>query len=180
MASFADPSDLIVFFDKRRICQLAGDENASIAVGSIATDTVLLAMLGRATEMILAHARKGNRYSEEELQELADSATAGWDVTGMTCDLAYGLLSMRRGVRASDMEQLAPTYFYALKRLEQLANGEEIFARIDGDAHADAGTPRTADLRTQVTSPTLCNSWSQQANIRLLPHSPTTNPYDCC
>jgi hypothetical protein len=177
MASFADPADLIVAYDSRRVRELCSDTGTPIGTGDVATDPVLLVMLARATEMILSHARKGNRYSEEELQTLADSATAGYDVTGLTCDLAFGYLVMRRGIGMADVDRLSPQYRMGLQRLEQLANGEEIFARIDGDAHPDAGTPRTADLRNQTTSPTLGESWSQQASIRLLPNSPVTNPY---
>jgi phage gp36-like protein len=180
MASFADPADLIVHYDSRRVCQLASDNNAPIAVGDIDTDPVVLAMLARATETILSHVRKGDKYSEEELQALADSATSGAMLTGLTCDLAFAYLVMRRGTGASDLDRLSPHYRMALQTLEDIAAGSEVFARIDGDEHEDAGTPRTADLRRQTTTPQPGCSWSQTATSRLLPGSPNNDPYGCC
>jgi hypothetical protein len=156
---------------------LASDTGTPVGAGDIATNEVLLAMLARATETILSNVRKGKKYSEEELQTLADSATAGALLTGLTCDIAYAYLVMRRGTGAGDMDRLSPNYRMALKTLDDIADGVEVFPRITGDEHEDAGTPRTADLRNQTTSPTLGESWSQQANSRLLPQSPVTNPY---
>lgn len=177
MASFADPSDLTTYYDARVIRERLSDSGTPVAQIDLSTNPVVLALLARATETILSYARKGNRYSEAELQELADSPTAGYAVTGLTCDLAFGYLCARRGVAAADMDRLAPQYRMALATLQQLANGEEVFARIDGDAHPDAGTPRTADLTRQTTSLTLLDSWSAQANLRNLPQSPVTRPY---
>lgn len=179
MASFADPSDLVKSYDSRRVRELCSDTGTPVAIGDIDTDPVLLMVLARATETVLAYARKGERYEESELQELADSATAGFALTGLVCDLAFGYLTLRRGTGAADWDRLSPAYKAALATLEELANGTEVFARIDGDAHPDAGTPRTASLTQQVTSPTYQCSWSQQASRNLLPVSPTTNP-DCC
>ncbi len=170
MASFADPSDLVTFYDGRRVRELASDSGTPVATGDIATDEVLLAVLARATEAILMSVRVGERYTEDELQELADSADSWSGITGLTCDLAFGYLVMRRGTGAADLDRLSPAFGAAQRTLQLLEEGALIFARIDGDQHPDAGNPRTADLSQQTTTPT--NSWAAAATQRLIPSSP--------
>lgn len=167
MASFALPADLILYYDSRRVSQLVTD------TGTPATDldnnAVVLAMLARATEEILSHALKGKKYTEDELQELADSPTSGYFLVGLCCDLAYGYLVQRRGTGAADMDRQAPSFKTAQLKLLQLADGSEIFPRISSDEHGDAGTPSTVDLSAQITS--TCK-YTDRAFVRLLPSRP--------
>jgi hypothetical protein len=177
--AFASASDLVLQYSAKRVGELAGD-GTLIAEGDLDGNAVIEWALERATEEILMSVRRGDKYEEEDLQDLADSATSGWALRGLTVDLAFGLLQLRKGVRASDMSQLCPGFVMAQQTLKLLSDGEEIFPRITGEEHPDAGTPRTANLLTQTTSPEPGCSWSQTANIRLLPFSPTTDPNGCC
>lgn len=168
MASFAAPSDLTTYYDLRRCQQLASDSGTPVA--DLTNNAVVLAMLARATEEILSHALKGKKYTEAELQELADSETSGFYLVALCCDLAYGYLVQRRGTGAADMERQAPAFKNAQLKLLQLADGSEIFPRISGDEHGDAGSPSIADLDNRTTSPFL---YSGRAFRRLLPSRPT-------
>lgn len=175
MASFATPAQLILAYDSRRCRELASDTGNPVAVGSVDTDPVLLAVLARATEMVLMSVRQGKEYSEAELQTLADSATAGAGLRGIVTDLAFGLLVMRRGTGAADLDRLSPAFGAAHRTLQLLEDGELVFPRIDGEEHEDAGLPRTADLTQQTTTPT--DSWSAAATTSLLPSSRNTSNF---
>lgn len=177
--AFASSSDLLLQYSAKRIGELTGD-GTFVPEGDLSSHPVIVWALERATEEILMSVRRGDKYEEEDLQALADSGSAGWSIRGLTVDLAYSFLQMRKGVRMSDMDQLCPGYRMALQTLKLLADGEEVFPRIEGEEHPDAGTPRTANLQQQITSPPLNCSWSAQANIRLIPNSPTSNPFGCC
>jgi hypothetical protein len=180
--AFADSDDLILFYDSRRCRELASDTGTPIALGDLETDPVITAVLAKATEQVLSHARYGKRYSEEDLQELADDAERGWMLRSLTCDLAFASLIMRRGTGAADVDRLSPNYKMALATLQQLAAGAMIFPRLTGpdeEQTADAGTASIADLTVQVTTPSAQCSWSAMANRALLPNSPTTGPCNC-
>jgi hypothetical protein len=159
-------------YDVRRLKELCSDSGTPVATGDLSADPVLSHALNRATEMVLSAARVGEEYTEEDLQELADSSTAGYDLRGLVCDLAYGLLVMRRGTGAADMDRLSPAFGAAQRTLQAISDGSRIFSRIDGGQHADAGTPRTADLTTQTTTPS--TSFAAAASRRLIPS--VTNP----
>jgi hypothetical protein len=172
--AFATSTHLVLQFDTRRIQELCSDTGTPVSAGSLSSNSVITWVLNRATEMILMAARQGDEYSEAELQTLADDDDAGWSIRGLTCDLAFGLLVMRRGTGAADLDRLSPSYGAALRTLQQISDGARIFPRISGDEHEDAGKPRTANLTEQTTSPTVAESWSATAASRLLPHSPLT------
>lgn len=174
MASFATPAQLILQYDSRRVRELASDSGTPVAVADIATNEVLLHVLGRATEMVLAAARVGEEYTEEDLQELADSATSGYELRGIVCDLAFGLLVMRRGTGAADLDRLSPAFGAAQRTLQLISDGARIFSRIDDGLHAEAGNPRTVNLNEQTTTPV--DSWAAAANRRLIPTSPLNGP----
>ena len=176
--ALAAPSDLQLNYDLRRLQELSADGGTPTPAGSIASNAVILNVLAKASEVLLAHARLGRRYTEPELQALADDATNGQFIRGLVCDLAFAYLVMRRGTGAADVDRLSPAYSSALRTLQLLAQGEMVFAHTSTEAQIAAGTPRTADLTAQTTSPSLSDSWSQQASQRLLPNSPlTNNPY---
>lgn len=162
--AFATPADMQLFADSRRLQQLVSDS------GTPATDLdnnpVLLALLARASEEVLASALKGKRYTTAELQALADSGEDGYYLVGLVCDLAFGYLVQRRGTGAADMDRQAPAFRKALTALEQLSSGELIFPLTEDPSQEDAGTPRTADLTNQITTP--C-SYVSRAYLTLLP-----------
>lgn len=178
MASFLTPDQFLRAYDGRRIKELLSDTGTPVT--DVTTNENLLAILGEATEMILSAALQGEEYSEADLQELADSATSGFLVRRLTADLAMGLLTARRCTSADQLNKLCPQWQFANVQLQQIRDGFYLFPRLDGEPNANAGLPRTADLRTQITSPPPQCSWSQTANSRLLPNSPTTNPFGCC
>lgn len=174
--AFATSEHLVLQYTPARIGQLASSTTTPVAEGDFDSDPIITWALERATEEILMSVRRGDRYEEEELQALADSPTTGHSIRGICVDIAYAWLQMRKGVRTSDLQQLCPGYMLAQQTLKLLADGEEVFPRIAGEEHEDAGTPRTADLTQQTTSPTLLESWSAQANLRLNPGSPLNGP----
>jgi phage gp36-like protein len=165
MPSFAAPADLETYYDSRRISQLASDSGTPAT--DLANNAIVLAMLARATEEILSHALKGKKYTEDELQTLADSETGGFFLVGLCCDLAYGYLVQRRGTGAADMDRQAPAFKTAQLKLLQLADGSEIFPRIEDGQHGDAGTPDITGLDNRTTSP--CDRYTSRAYVRLLP-----------
>lgn len=175
--SFCTPAQLILQYDSRRVRELASDSGSPVAEADIATNSVLLNALGRATEMILSACRVSEEYTEEELQALAldsDNLGVGYQLRGLCADLAFGLLVMRRGTGAADLDRLSPAFAAAQRTLQMIEDGSRIFARygreIDAEPNADAGNPRTADLTQQTTTPT--NSWAAAATSRLIPSSP--------
>jgi len=163
--AFASPADLVLYYDERRISQLATDS------GTPATDldnnAIVLAMLARATEEILAASLVGKRYTATELQELADSETNGYFLVGLVCDLAYGYLVQRRGTGAADMDRQAPAFKKALTTLERLKAGDYIFPLTGELSQEDAGTPDITGLDNRITSP--CDRYTSRAYVRLLP-----------
>lgn len=167
MASFATPSDLAMYYDIRQLRMNATDSGTPAT--DIDNDPVLLTLLARATEEILAHALAGKKYTEDELQALADSDTSGYYLVGLCCDLAFGYLMIRRGKSVTEVDRVAPNYKIAQLKLLQLADGSEIFPRIESDQHGDAGTPDIADLENRTTTP--CK-YTNRAFRRLLPSRP--------
>jgi hypothetical protein len=179
---FAQTSDLVLQYDQRRIGELASDTGTPIAPSAFSTNPVLLYTLARATEIVLMNARLGKRYTEAELLALAQDTLSqgiGAELRGLTCDLAFGLLVMRRGTGANDLQRLSPAFAQAQQTLRLLAQGEFVFAHTATEAQIAAGTPETANLTQLPNSPPLYDSWSQQANLGLLPISPfTRDPYN--
>lgn len=167
MPSFADPSDMVLFYDQRKLVQEVSDSGTPAL--DLDNNPVLLTLLARATEEILAHALAGKKYTEDELQALADSDTSGYYLVGLCCDLAFGYLMIRRGKSVTEVERVAPNYKIAQLKLLQLADGSEIFPRIESDEHGDAGTPATESLENRTTSP--CK-YTNRAFSRLLPSRP--------
>ena len=176
--ALAAPSDLQLFYDVRRLQELSSDTGTPTAAGSLSSNAVILNALATASETLLAHARLGRRYTEDELQTLANDGTNGQFLRSIVCHIAFAALVMRRGTGAADVDRLSPAYSSALRTLQLLAQGEMVFAHTSTEAQIAAGTPRCSDLTTQTTSPNLSQSWSQQANLHNLPNSPlTNNPY---
>lgn len=178
MASFLTPDQFILRYDARVIRQRLSDTGTPVT--DLTSNETLLSILGEATEMILSAALQGEEYSEADLQELADSTTAGFLVRRLTADLAMGLLTARRCTSADELNKMCPQWQFANAQLQQIRDGFYLFPRLDGEPNANAGLPRTADLTTQITSPQPGCSWSQIASSHLLPNSPTTNPFGCC
>jgi hypothetical protein len=173
--AFATSAHLILQYDTRRIQELCSDTGTPVSAGSLSSNGVIEWVLERATEMILMSARQGDEYSEDELQTLSDDTDSGYSIRGLTCDIAFGLLVMRRGTGVADLDRLSPAYGQAMRTLKALEEGSLIFPRISGDEHSDAGVPRTADLTQQTTTPT--DSWAAQATARLLPSTGRINFY---
>ena len=183
---FATPSDLTLQYDVRRVCELASDTGVPITQDSVTVDPnnpnkvlnpVVLYVLMRATETILMNARLGKRYTEKELVDLVqdkDHLNQGSELRGLCADLAFGYLVMRRGTGENDRGRLSPAFLAAQNTLALLARGEMVFSHTSTESQINAGTPETANLTTQPSSPTLYNSWSQQANLGLLPGAPIT------
>jgi len=171
MASFATPSDLALNYDERMLLQLASDTDTPAV--TIEGNSIILNALAKATEEILSHARVGKKYTEAELQTLADNTTSGYLLVGLCCDLAYGYMVMRRGTGATDADRLSPRYKLAVATLQRLAEGHLIFPRIVGEEHEQAGTPSTENLNSRSNLP---RSYVKAAFRRWLPGR--SGPYE--
>ena len=174
--AFLTPAQFVKVYDTRRVQQLLSDTGTPVASGDLATDENLLNLLAESTEMILSAVQVGTKYTEDELQDLADSSTSGYLVRRLCADLAYGLLVARRGTSAADMDRLAPNWKFAQFQLQQLREGTLIFPRVERDEHPGAGNPRTTNLTTLPGA--ISNTWASQATIHPNPTSVTDQyPY---
>jgi phage gp36-like protein len=118
---YATATDLTKRFDARVIGDLVNDQNTRVDPTSLATNANVLAALDDATSIINSAVLVANRYDVDDLAAMKDIDAAL--LIRLTCNLAYGLLVMRRG---QSVEKLDP-YQDALKMLDHLRAGDRVF-----------------------------------------------------
>ncbi len=101
--------------------------------------TVVYECLFEASEMLVAAAAVGARYTVEELV-----AAGGRLLIRVVCDLCVGLILKRRGRAVTDENALSQPYNEALGYLEALRRGERIFFMVP--AVPEAGLPESASM----------------------------------
>lgn len=150
--AFAEPSDLILRYDSRRLVELLSDSGEPLDVADLDSDTTLAALLEDATAEIRSAVRVSDRYTETELDTIAtknvdsaDDSPALYFLIRLTCDLTYGYLCIRRGYDASAISSMAPAFVEAKKTLQLLREGERIFPTEEA---ADAGLPHSTLFRS--------------------------------
>lgn len=140
--ALADGSDLVARYDTRRVGQLATDDGVQPDPVDVPTLPAVLAAIADATDELKAAVRTANRYSLNDLidpdAEPDDDPNGRSIVRRLICDLAFGLLTDRRGYASGDEGNLTPRVDQARLLLEQLRRGERI---LDTDEHAAAGLP---------------------------------------
>lgn len=132
--AFATYQQLSYTLDAAYIADLCGDSGAPLP----GPNAVTTALLERATQDIRDFARRGERYSDADLDALATASNAS--LYGLCSDLAAYYLASRR---ASDIPPAVEMrYKMALAKLRELSDGLQIFGSVSGAADAgvaDAG-----------------------------------------
>lgn len=101
--------------------------------------TVVYECLFEASEMVVAAAAVGARYTVVELLE-----AGGRLLTRIVSDIGIGLILKRRGRAITDEKELSGPYGEAMAYLEQLRRGERIFFMVEDVP--EAGLPDTASM----------------------------------
>lgn len=127
MTTFVSNAQFLVLYDGRWVGKNVLDDGTASTVASLQDPTspgglVLAALILEASEMLMAAAAVGARYS------ITDIATYGGSLLiRIVSDLTMGLILKRRARALSDEAALSGPYAEALQYLEQLRRGERIF-----------------------------------------------------
>jgi hypothetical protein len=149
MAQFASGTDLVAFYDARRIAELVADTGVRPDPATVASHAVVTVMLVAASDEIVAAATVGKRYTEAELSGIAGGSGGGGPLLRqLTCHLAFGLIVNRRGLAADDQSKLTPYWRWAQDYLTLLRKGERVLGGVDDVL--DAGLPDTVSMAPQV------------------------------
>lgn len=155
--AFATASDLTNRFDWRWIAKnildgsTANTSYPTPTLAEVLASGVVSAALDDASDLVMAAAAIGDRYSVADL-----TGYGGNLLIRITCNLAMGLILMRRGRAVTDEEALSKPYTEALEYLEQLRRGERIFFAVP-DVPA-AGLPGTASMTPPLCAPPLISA----------------------
>jgi len=166
--AFLNADQLVAAYDDRRVRQLLSDSGTPVT-GDLDSNTTLTQLIGEATGEIVAATASGERYNEDDLQDLADSDTTGGFLIRRLCaDLVMALLVSRRAQSAADVDRQVPRYNAALRLLEQLRQGSRVFPTLEEGR--DGGTPALGNEnpRLNPNRPTL---FSDRAS-RAFPYDP--------
>lgn len=131
--SYAVPSDLIARYDARRLGDLVNDTGVRVLSGALNSDPNIQAALDDASGLLDAAIQRGQRYSPVDIATIMAATTGGtlWNsrqlLIRLVCDLAYSLLTARRGYNSTDTAAQNPRYVEALRIIGQLETGEMIF-----------------------------------------------------
>jgi phage gp36-like protein len=131
--SYATTADLLKRVDSRVLGDLVSDSNVRVDPTSLLTDANIQAALDDASGLINSAVLVSEKYQPSDLAGLTGVDQAY--LLRLTCNLAYGLLVLRRGQSVEKLEQ----YQEALKTLEMLRSGERVFAVA---ANEEAGLPQ--------------------------------------
>lgn len=119
--SYASVSDLLKRYDARVIGDLVNDSGTRQTSIQLLLDDNVQASLDDAAGMINSAVFNAERYDVVALNNLTGVDQAF--LIRLNCDLAFGLLSMRRGTQ----EKALPMYEMALDTLERLRTGDRVF-----------------------------------------------------
>ena len=156
--SYLDPSELVLYYDTRRVLQLASDTGAVAVIADLSDDDSapyarVNAAIRFAAGQLDSHCQQGKRYTRATLEAIVTAADAAPSDEGLNkraamikqlvADLAFGVLASRRGYVADALANLAPRYETALATLERLAQGIQIF---DVDIAITRGVPSSVAI----------------------------------
>ncbi len=140
--SYIVPVELTLFYDSRRVLQLASDSGATAVIADLSNTAStpyanVLSVIRFAASELDSHCQQGKRYTRATLEAIITAAAASPGDEGLqkraalikqlVADLAFGTLAARRGYTAESLSALAPRYETALATLERLATGIQIF-----------------------------------------------------
>jgi len=153
MTPFVTNRQFLQRYDGRWVGQNILDDNsaasiASLQIVSTEAGTRLQSILSEASEMVMSAAAVGARYTERDLRDRPNDSppyVGGGDfLVRIVCNIAMGLVLMRRGRALSDENALSGPYNDAMAQLELLRRGERIFFNVPGVP--EAGLPSTASM----------------------------------
>lgn len=130
--AYATYQQLTYTLDAAYIADLCGDSGAPLPGPNDVTD----ALLERATQDIRDFARRGQRYTDADLDALALAGNAS--LYGLCSDLAAHYLVSRRATDIPPSVEMR--YKIALAKLRDLSDGLQIFGSVDGAASAGLAT----------------------------------------
>lgn len=119
--AYATATQLISRYDVRKIGQLVRDNNTQATAVELASDVVVVDAVEDASAQIRSAATINNKYTEDDLGELASNDDAF--LVRLTCDLAMGYLMNRRGL---GIDALPAQVMQAQEWLAALRLGERI------------------------------------------------------
>lgn len=179
MAVYLTPSELLNYYDQRRVLELTSDTSVPTVVGVLSSNAIALTAIRMASAELDSHLQTGRRYERSQLEDLITAANAGGatetdkkraePIKELVAHLAFGRLMSRRGYNADKMRQLAPMFEDAQQKLNLLASGVRVF---DIDANKSAGVPTAVTLGRQRLM------WSQYSRMfGVFPTGPLSNSY---
>ncbi len=162
--NYITPSELLNYYDSRRVLELASDTTSPATVSGLATNPILLTAIRTASSLIDSHVQTGRRYERTQLEDIVTAANAGGaseaakkraePIKSLCAHLTFGYLMTRRGYSAQKLQELAPMYADALQSLNLLSSGQRI---LDLDGPKNAGVPKRQPIGTNTASLTLYN-----------------------
>ena len=139
MAAYATASDLIARHDANLVGELITDEHEPATSDEIEDSTVLTTILTDASGQVEAAMLCGNRYSPEQLSELAGNSLGL--LKKIVCMIAMAELLNRRPGR--HMESAKYYDEQARAYLEDLRTGKNLFNLTDDESNRTAANPST-------------------------------------
>ena len=139
MSYYAAPSDLVGYYDRELVGQLATDDHVPLSVPDILTHENVVKALTAASGEVDVNLLTGGRYQATDLSGLAGSAAE--HLKRITCAVAMAILVQRRLTQVN--YELAKTLMDASREyLKALAAGKNVFGL---QPEIDAGTPKFAE-----------------------------------
>lgn len=144
MPTFITNSQFLVRYDARWVGKNITDTGVAATQAEMidplsGPGSVIAAFTAEASEIVMAAAAVGARYSEADL-----TTYGGQLLVRIVSDLTMGLILKRRARATQDAEALSQPYAEALEYIEQLRRGERIFFNVPDVP--EAGLPGTADM----------------------------------
>jgi len=131
---------------------LLSDDGKPLTTADLDGNETLEQLLNEASDMVRAAVQVRAKYTFEELDEMAEGRIDGGEpyqygfyLRRLCANLAFGLLVMRRGRPAADIDRLAPGFRLAQYDLQQLREGLLILPKYETGAREQAGLPGVSD-----------------------------------
>jgi len=157
--NYLTPAELLNYYDKRRVYELASDTGAPVTDGTYTTNTIVLTAIRNASSHVDSAVQTGQRYERTQLEDIVTASNAGGasdaaksraePIKALVAHLAFAHLATRRGYAADSLAKLAPMYATALEQLNQLASGVRI---LDVDGPKAAGVPIQVRLGSSLVN----------------------------
>lgn len=122
--AYASAADMRARFDERSLAEIVADDDTSVDLGDLATDTNMLAALDDASGMVDAAVLTGQQYTTTQLDALTGQSLAL--LKRLTCTQALIFLKQRRGYIA-DQDAIDRDQKWVDDMLQRLKRGANVF-----------------------------------------------------